>query len=96
MAEGEDIIEETATLKKIHLMGIPCCSVVRATPTATAGSIGCFTVKIKKKKKDHFRIIQESPHLLKTSAKQCVTLVARSVQFKAAVLALSGHERSQP
>ena len=51
MAEGEDIIEETATLKKIHLMGIPCCSVVRATPTAIAGSIGCFTGKIKKKKK---------------------------------------------
>lgn len=95
MAEGEDIIEETATLKKIHLMGIHCCSVVRATPTATAGSIGCFTAKIKKKK-DHFRIIQESPHLLKTSAKQCVTLVARSVQFQAAVLTLSGHERSQP
>ena len=50
----------------------------------------------KKKKKIHFKIIWKSPHILRIFAKQCAALVAKSLQFKAAVVALSGHERSQP
>lgn len=51
MAEGEDIIGETATLKKkFTLWEFPVSSVVGTPPTSTAGSIGCFTMKIGKKK----------------------------------------------
>ena len=60
MAEGEDITEETATLKKFTLWEFPVSSGVRTPPTSTAGNIGCFTAKIKKKKKkkkDHCQII---------------------------------------